>query len=202
MRWVIRLASVLALACAAVIGWKRCAIAGAHAWTFALAERQARRARPYPTPEERQEEESWAQTYGLAPGLRAEASAPSAFTASVMARVAAQPPRSFMTTTPQQGTSRLAGLRIAGLTLALSALIALASGCVLTLVAPSAALAAVGMLVSGAVALLDLIQRLVVLAGGAVTNDGLILGLAVVPGAVLLMRSVRSRLAPGAPREA
>ena len=107
-----------------------------------------------------------------------------------------------MTAGPQEEARGLAGVRIAALTLVLSALIALVSGCALTLVAPGAALAALGVLVSGAVALLDLTERLAVLAGGAVTNDGLILGLAVIPGAVLLMRSVRSRLATGSPREA
>jgi hypothetical protein len=202
VRWVIRLASLLALACAAVIGWKRRGVAVARAWTFSLAERQARRARPYPTPEEREEEERWVQTVGLAAAHRATVVAPNAFTAGVMGRVAAQPPRNVMTAAPQTDASRLAGLRVAALTLALSALIAIVSGCVLTLVAPAAGLVALGMLVSGAVALLDLTERLVVLAGGAVTNDGLILGLAVIPGAVLLMRSVHSRLASGSPREA
>lgn len=158
----------------------------------------------YPKAEAHPDE--WLRTLGYDPTIRKPASAPDDFTARVMARVAVNQEQIVSAATGRISdigewaedtarTARRVALERASVVAAIvgfAALLALISGCAITILAPRAVLMFLGTLLTIAVAALAGARAILALVLNAASNDGLLLALAALPLGALL---VGSRLA-------
>ncbi|GEM_PF-2415383 len=131
-----------------------------------------------------------------------QVAAPKTFTMQVMARIESQPaPPLLMSAAPAWRGLR-EGLLVVLMTLVFSALLVLASAGVLALFAPTTALALLGALVGGIVALLSLLRTIAVWMTSATANEVIIAALAFMTGLAVLIRFGIVRSNTHAPREA
>lgn len=163
----------------------------------------------YPKAEPHPDE--WLRTLGCERTIRKPASAPDDFTARVMARVTVQEHRDTAAvhlanwaedTTKTARRVTLARVGVVAAIVSFAALLALLSGCIITVLAPRAVLTFLGTLLTFAVAGLAGARALVGFVLSATSNDGLLLALAVLPIAALLIGSRLMRNSPDALRHA
>ncbi|MFI5272888.1 MAG: hypothetical protein ACHQ4H_07650 [Ktedonobacterales bacterium] len=141
----------------------------------------------YPALRERHEEAQWRASVGLTAERVVRAHAPDDLAAVVMARIVAQ----------QQGVAgaqrmvahrvQREGLTVAAATLVIAALLVLASGALVTLLAPAQALLVLGALLTAVVAAFELLRQVLLLLAGAFSSDTVILACAAVPAGALLV---------------
>ncbi|MGZ3678664.1 MAG: hypothetical protein ACXWQR_08855 [Ktedonobacterales bacterium] len=163
----------------------------------------------YPKAEPHPDE--WLRTLGYDRTMRKPASAPVDFTARVMARVSVQEQRE---TTAERiaewaedtaRTARRVALERVGVVAAIvafAALVALISGCVITILAPRAVLTFLGTLLTFAVAGLAGARAMLALVLSMTSNDGLLLALAALPIGAMLIGSRLIRHSPDSLRQA
>lgn len=158
--------------------------------------------------------DDWLAALYSAPSQSQPTAAPNDFTARVMARLAtpAEDEQSAPTTTasacmrypsyaaasayvlrintPAEPSVTFATqVRIVLGTLGFSALVALVSSCVVTILAPGTVLALLGLLLGMLLAAVDALRTLLAFTLNAATQDGLLLAVSAVLGGVLLVRS-------------
>ena len=163
----------------------------------------------YPKAEPHPDE--WLHTLGYDRTMRKPASAPVDFTARVMARVSVQEQRETTAgriaewAEDTARTARRVALERAGVVAAIvafAALVALISGCVITILAPRAVLTFLGTLLTFAVAGLAGARAMLALVLGVTSNDGLLLALAALPIGAMLIGSRLIRHSPDTLRQA
>lgn len=163
----------------------------------------------YPKAEPHPDE--WLRTVGCNKISRKPTSAPDDFTARVMARVTVQEQHDTTAghivewAEDAARTARRVALeraRIVAAIVAFAALVALISGCVITILAPRAVLTFLGTLLTLAVAGLAGARAILALILSATSNDGLLLALAALPIGALLIGSRLARHSPDTLRQA
>ncbi|HEU5441935.1 MAG TPA: hypothetical protein VFU88_21825 [Ktedonobacterales bacterium] len=140
----------------------------------------------FPSLVERRQEQAWLACYGFSAERITPARAPDAFTTAVMARIAERavlPPSTAIR--PQLISG--AGLRAVAGILLLSGGIALVSGCLFTLLAPTEALLVMGAAITACVTLFSLLHALIQMLISVASNDAVIIACAAVPAGVLLV---------------
>lgn len=166
----------------------------------------------YPKAEPHPDE--WLRTLGCGQTIRKPAIAPDDFTARVMARVAVQEHKEQHDTAAvhivewAEDTTRtaqrmmLARLGVVAAIVAFASVVALISGCIITILAPRAVLMFLGTLLTFAVAGLAGARAMLGLVLSATSNNGLLVALAVLPIAAMLIGSRLMRNSPDALRHA
>jgi hypothetical protein len=123
---------------------------------------------------ERQEEDLWRAESGLDAPRLIQTSAPLDFTSEVMARIAArQAPRPIVPVT--LSTPAVEPVRMLAGTVCISAMIALASSCILAILAPTQALALIGWVIGAGMILLLVLREILGLATSLLASSGALL---------------------------
>lgn len=145
------------------------------------------------TPIERRDEEIWRTESGLNMPQLAHTSAPHDFTSGVMARIAAQQAPRLASTITFSGPAVEPVRMLAG-TVCISAMIALASSCILAILAPSQALALIGWVIGAGMIVLLALREILSLVTSLLASSGalFILGTLVVLTLMTVLRLARS----------
>jgi hypothetical protein len=142
---------------------------------------------------ERKDEELWRTEAGLNVPQLTHTSAPDDFTSGVMARIAAQQAPRLASTVTFSGPTVEPVRMLAG-TVGISAMIALASSCILAILAPSQALALIGWVIGAGMIVLLALREILGIVTSLLASSGvlIILGTLAVLTLMTVLRFARS----------